>query len=93
MLRLFLLLKAIILWNIDPSEIIIICSFAVQDTYLIVINVEKVLLHIFVYFFQIYLMNRKYKIFCNVIYIYIKLIPAESKNSVTLFIIGTNSKY
>ncbi len=30
-------------------------------------------------------MNRKYKILCNVKYIYIKLIPAESNNSVTYY--------
>ncbi len=49
-------------WH-DPSEIIIICWFAAQETLLIIINVEK----------QHILMNRKVK--NNVLVTYVTLVP------------------
>ncbi len=48
----------------DPSEIILICWFAAQDTFLIIINFENgVLLKYFVkiVIFKNSLMNRKFK--------------------------------
>ncbi len=45
-------------WSHDPSEIIVICWFGAQETFVIIMNVEKQLLLIFfvetmIYFFRI----------------------------------------
>jgi len=44
----------------DPSEIILICRFSVQETFLIIINFENVvLLNIFVDFFSGFYSDKK----------------------------------
>ncbi len=62
----------------DPSEIILICWFGAQETFIIiVINVEKLYIckePMIRFFFQDYLMNRKFKIFETEILFNIKCI-------------------
>ncbi len=61
----------------DPSEIILICWFGAQETFLIIINVDKFFVDLW-HIFQVSLMNRKLKkqhlfeiwIFCNIINIF-----------------------